>query len=281
MKHSGETWVEKSPYNPKGFLLPYSDAPTPELLFSELPTPELLTPEPVVPAPGGDKGEVGVASKEEAAATEEVGVANEEVGGAEEEVGVASEPVPPSNIAPAIKIEAEKLENAVEKICPPSTQIVITEDKEPSLPAEDQTADISKPPAVTITRVERREKEGSESPNTTQKKMKVARRRVTLNVPPDEGAGEEEEEEEKKEKNDEVVLRRKQPTRSQTISCRSPKQERSLSGEQFRRQSLVMLKKGHTGERGSRRFRAALKRDSIYEGHPGWESIRKLSMVVG
>ena len=46
---------------------------------------------------------------------------------------------------------------------------------------------------------------------------------------------------------------------------------------------MCNLRKGETGEIGSRSFRQALRRDSIYEIHPaGWESIRKLiSKVIG
>ena len=74
----------------------------------------------------------------------------------------------------------------------------------------------------------------------------------------------------------EVRLRRHPPSRSQTMSNRPP--QRSVD---LRRQSLCNLRKGETGEMGSKNFRRALRRDSIYEIHPGWESIRKLSRVVG
>ena len=77
----------------------------------------------------------------------------------------------------------------------------------------------------------------------------------------------------------EVVLRTKRlPVRSQTINYGPACSRRT--GE-LRRQSLCMLRQGHTGEGGSRRFKAALKKDSINEVHPGWESIRKLTKVVG
>ena len=74
----------------------------------------------------------------------------------------------------------------------------------------------------------------------------------------------------------EVRLRRHPPSRSKTINNRQP--QRSVD---LRRQSLCNLRKGQTGEMGSTNFRRALRRDSIYEIHPGWESIRKLSKVVG
>ena len=74
----------------------------------------------------------------------------------------------------------------------------------------------------------------------------------------------------------EVRLRRHPPSRSHTMSNRPP--QRSVD---LRRQSLCNLRKGETGEMGSKNFRRALRRDSIYEIHPGWESIRKLSKVVG
>ena len=65
-------------------------------------------------------------------------------------------------------------------------------------------------------------------------------------------------------------------SRSQTV-CNRPLR-RSVD---LRRQSLCNLKKGQTGELGSKGFRRALQKDSVYEIHPGWESIRKLSKVVG
>ena len=74
----------------------------------------------------------------------------------------------------------------------------------------------------------------------------------------------------------EVRLRRNPPSRSQTMSNRN--QKRSVD---LRRQSLCNLRKGQTGEMGSKSFQRALRRDSMHEIHPGWESIRKLSKVVG
>ena len=73
-----------------------------------------------------------------------------------------------------------------------------------------------------------------------------------------------------------VRLRRHPPSRSQTVVNRLPRRSVDL-----RRQSLCNLKKGETGELGSKNFRRALQRDSMHEVHPGWESIRKLSKVVG
>ena len=108
------------------------------------------------------------------------------------------------------------------------------------------------------------------------KKVKMARRRVVLNVPPPD---DDDEEEEKGEGQEGVVVYRKKQPRAMTMATYGS--DMSTRAGALRRQSLVMLKQGHTGEKGSRRFRAALKRDSIYEGHPGWESIRKLSVVVG
>ena len=74
----------------------------------------------------------------------------------------------------------------------------------------------------------------------------------------------------------EVRLRRHPPSRSHTMSNRPP--QRSVD---LRRQSLCNLRKGEMGEMGSKNFRRVLRRDSIYEIHPGWESIRKLSKIVG
>lgn len=68
------------------------------------------------------------------------------------------------------------------------------------------------------------------------------------------------------------------PHRALTINYGSTHSRKAV---ELRRQSLCMLKQGHTGEGGSRKFRAALRKDSVNEVHPGWESIRKLSKVVG
>ncbi|CAI8058043.1 Serine/threonine-protein phosphatase 2B catalytic subunit gamma isoform [Geodia barretti] len=91
---------------------------------------------------------------------------------------------------------------------------------------------------------------------------------------PEQGGEEEEREEERDKK--EAIPRR--PMRSQTINYRSLSVQESNS---FRRKSLVNLKRGRTGEGGSYRFQAALRRDSVHELHPGWNSIRKLGRAVG
>ena len=74
----------------------------------------------------------------------------------------------------------------------------------------------------------------------------------------------------------EVRLRKNLPSRSRTMCNRPPGRSVDL-----RRQSLCNLRKGETGELGSKSFQRALRRDSMHEIHPGWESIRKLSKVVG
>jgi hypothetical protein len=86
------------------------------------------------------------------------------------------------------------------------------------------------------------------------------------------------EEEEEREGEDKKKLIPRRPMRSQTINYRSLSVQESDS---FRRKSLVNLKRGRTGEGGSYRFQAALRRDSVHELHPGWNSIRKLGRAVG
>lgn len=90
-------------------------------------------------------------------------------------------------------------------------------------------------------------------------------------------------EEERERKNHGVTLKiadvdvrlRHPPSRSQTVINRLPRRSVDL-----RRQSLCNLKKGEIGELGSENFCQALRRDSMHEVHPGWESIRKLRKVV-
>jgi len=122
------------------------------------------------------------------------------------------------------------------------------------------------------------EKVNKVKPISEEKRKKLSKRRKVLDVP-NEVKGNPLEEIQEEEGEEPVVVRlRNPPTRSHTInygpSC-------SMGAYSIRRQSLSMLRQGHTGERGSRRFRAALRRDSIYEQHPGWDSIRRLGRVVG
>ena len=87
------------------------------------------------------------------------------------------------------------------------------------------------------------------------------------------------------------VLVRSQTVNYGTVSSAGPRDLRSVVTmtptplnyllSLLRRKSLVNLQKGHTGEGGSFRFRAALRKDSVHELHPGWNSIRKLGRVVG
>ena len=88
--------------------------------------------------------------------------------------------------------------------------------------------------------------------------------------------GEEVEEEGEGEGEEVVVRLRRLPVRSQTVNYGTSKGVREL-----RRQSISLLRQGHTGERGSLKFRAALRKDAAHEIHPGWDSIRKLGRVVG
>ena len=76
----------------------------------------------------------------------------------------------------------------------------------------------------------------------------------------------------------EVVKLRAIPSRSLTVSYQPCRAQRRSD---LRQRSLLNLKRGHTGETESRKFRAALQRDSVYETHPGWESIKRLKKVIG
>ena len=155
-----------------------------------------------------------------------------------------------------------------------------------AVPSQAATVDEAKEAVKDVPEsTEKEEKETEQSEQATQltpeekeKLLKKSRRQVVVNVPgtsptiyedqelrTGEGGG------------DVVVLRRHVPSRSQTINLGSCSKR---TGE-LRRQSLCMLKQGHTGEKGSLKFRAALRRDSVNEVHPGWESIRKLTKVIG
>ncbi len=127
-----------------------------------------------------------------------------------------------------------------------------------------------------------------ESDDETEKEPVKVTKHVVINLP--EPEEEDKEPEEGKEQGKETIMRRdrsgqsalRRPVRSQrsqTIHFDSP--PTTAKNKDFRRQSMVMLRKGHTGEIGSRKFRAALHKDSVYEVHPGWESIKRLSKVVG
>ena len=85
--------------------------------------------------------------------------------------------------------------------------------------------------------------------------------------------------EEKEEGKRLVTLR--SPMRSATMRVKKTSPSATDNNKVMRRKSLVMLRRGHTGEGGSAKFMDALKMDSINEVHPGWESIKKLTRVVG
>ena len=117
------------------------------------------------------------------------------------------------------------------------------------------------------------------TPEEKERLVKKQRRHGVILNTPTVTVAEDHEREGKGDLASEVVLRTKRyPVRSQTINYGPACSRRT--GE-LRRQSLCMLRQGHTGEGGSRRFKAALKKDSVNEVHPGWESIRKLTKVVG
>ena len=110
-----------------------------------------------------------------------------------------------------------------------------------------------------------------------EKKRKLSNRRAILKKEEETGLEEIKEEGEQEEEKEEQPVAF--PRRSLTVNLGLP---RSHEGESYlRRQSLSMLRQGHTGERGSLRFRAALRRDSIYEEHPGWNSIRRVGKTIG
>ena len=159
--------------------------------------------------------------------------------------------------------ESEEEEEPVKEeanmtVVPPLTEVPSSREDVETVTSEENTA------------------KAKDSGNTEEKPVK----RVTICIP----------ETDKEEQKQEVLVRRdnkmgspnlRRPVRSQraqTIHFDSPPTSRN---KDFRRQSMVMLRQGHTGERGSRKFRAALRKDSVYEVHPGWESIKKLSKVVG
>ncbi len=123
---------------------------------------------------------------------------------------------------------------------------------------------------------------------------KRQRKRVVVTLPDEtaeverpqkqeEEEGEEREEGEEGEEGSLGSRRRRAPMRSQTV-CYRPHEYGSPFSEgakEIRRQSISLIRQGHTGEKGSLRFRAALRRDASHEIHPGWESIRRLGRVVG
>ena len=136
------------------------------------------------------------------------------------------------------------------------------------------TADIFSPDVSTEPVIERTAK--SKIPE--EKRRKLSQRRVVLNVQDVEEEGLEEiKEEGEGEKEKEKLVTYPQRSYSMSYGLLQPREGAAY----LRRQSLSMLRQGHTGERGSWRFRAALRRDSIYEQHPGWDSIRRLGKVVG
>lgn len=70
------------------------------------------------------------------------------------------------------------------------------------------------------------------------------------------------------------------PVRSISISY--PAQPVRISKRSsLRRKSMSMIRRGHTGEKGSKEFKEALQQDAPHEVHPGWESVRKLAGVIG
>lgn len=125
------------------------------------------------------------------------------------------------------------------------------------------------------------QEEGEETPAVAgEQEKKLSRRRTDLPIPEDKPAESSEDEvfgETAAPASPEVRLRRA-PIRSQTINYKAGY---SSGAKALRRQSLSMLHHGHTGERGSLKFRAALRRDASHELHPGWNSIRRLGRVVG
>ena len=211
MSHSGETWVERSPFN-QGGIFPYLEENKIKLSPSD----------------------------EEVSEPSEVSEPTEEI----------NEPVEEVNSDKPVKHAVTQNDDNEVRV------ITGTEPVEVKV----QTAEVTGVSNITSTK--------EESPKIESKKTKLAKRRVVINTP---------QKEEKKE--GEMDTFSQQQRRSQSVNYGS--QSMNYGTKALRRKSLVMLRSGHTGEKGSRRFRAALKKDSIYEGHPGWESIRKLSMVVG
>ena len=57
-----------------------------------------------------------------------------------------------------------------------------------------------------------------------------------------------------------------------------PQQTRSTK---LWKSSLARIREGHTGEKGTQQFQAALQKDMTNEIHPGWRSVQRLGRVVG
>ena len=77
-----------------------------------------------------------------------------------------------------------------------------------------------------------------------------------------------------------TVIPESGPTRSLSVSYPAQPVRIRRRGD-MRRKSMSMIKKGHTGQTGSKTFQQALERDAQYEIHPGWESLRKIAGTVG
>lgn len=230
IKESGETWVERSPFNPEGYFLDFA--------------------------------------KKEKEGEEEEGVISAESLSSISDVSQEDEPVKPVEPVELDASLSERNTSSAERDTSLSERDTSSASGSDISVGREELADSKRAEGSETTPPE---EEKSVEVSAATRKVKLARRRVVLNVPADK-------EEREGEEGGGVLLRSKQPVRSKTVSCGAPS---SAGANALRRQSLVMLHQGKTGQKGSRRFRAALRRDSVYEGHPGWESIRKLSVVVG
>lgn len=218
MSHNGESWIERSPYNPLGICV-YAQE-----------NGEEKSKEVVSPSDGPSKE--------------------------------ANERLPEAFIKPAIETSTP---------APSHTPVPISH-----TPITADTTKPEEPQVVPSAEINEKEKEAEGG------KKKMSRRRVAILSPANETENTKGDQSNNLEDmiiKGEVVLRRP-AVRSRTVNYGPSGSGEDRTGA-LRRQSLVMLQKGHTGEKGSRKFRAALRRDSIYEGHPGWESIRRLGTVVG
>ena len=63
--------------------------------------------------------------------------------------------------------------------------------------------------------------------------------------------------------------------RQDTVKLRQDKQRK------LRRYSISVITRDGVRESGSEQFQKALKQDSVHETHPGWQSLRRMTGVIG
>ena len=63
--------------------------------------------------------------------------------------------------------------------------------------------------------------------------------------------------------------------RQEAVKLRQDKQRK------LRRYSISVITRDGVRESGSEQFQKALKQDSVHETHPGWQSLRRMTGVIG